>query len=123
MIGPAMMVRIEARRRPALLFLPLLIAASWWITSRDLPEGIALWEAASEAPRRALGYVGPLAAGLAAWVATRDRRQRMDELLATTPRLGETRDLAAWAGGTFWVALAYAAVAASVLALTVPKAP
>ncbi len=116
------LLRIETRRSTGLLLFPVLVPAAWWIAYQDMPAGIALWEAASEALRPALGYLGPLAAGLAAWVAGRERWRWIDELLATTPRPARVRDLAAWAGVTLWVVLSYTVAAAGVLALTAYRA-
>lgn len=77
---------IEFRRNLGLLlFLPAVVGLV--STSFDvLPRGVWLWGATAGAIRGSLVLAGPVAAGLAAWVAGRNRRRGMEEMLAITPR-------------------------------------
>lgn len=71
-------VRRSAARWAALVSLPLVIFAS-----SDLGRGSGVLAAGH---RQALVLFVPLALGVGAWQARRDRRSNMEELLTTTPR-------------------------------------
>src|SRR5690606_14826851 len=71
-------VRRSAARWAALVSLPLMLFAS-----SDLGRGSGVLAAGH---RQALVLFVPLALGVGAWQARRDRRSAMEELLTTTPR-------------------------------------
>jgi len=71
-------VRRSAARWAALISLPLVLFASG-----DLGRGSGVLAAGH---RQLLVLFVPLALGIGAWQARRDRRSRMEELLTTTPR-------------------------------------
>ncbi len=100
-------MRTEARRSPGLLLFPFLATLVGYFTVETLPQGIWLWPQTSVAIRETLLVVGPLAAGLSAWVASRNRRQAVGELLATTPRSAILRELVTWVTIVAWCVLAY----------------
>lgn len=64
--------------------------------------------------------LGPLVGTAAAWVAGRERRGRLEELVATTPRPAASRLLATWAGVVAGVSGGYLAYAAVVTAAIAP---
>jgi hypothetical protein len=72
--------------------------------------------------RETLMLLGPLMAALAAWMAGRNRRCRMDELLATTPHSRTTHDLTVWVGTAVWGLLAYLEVALGLIVITAQQA-
>jgi hypothetical protein len=74
-------LRIELRRSNARWMVLLLLPAA--ITFGEAGRGLTV---AALDHRQALLAVLPLAMGMAAWHARRDRRSRMDELLSTTAR-------------------------------------
>lgn len=78
-------VRRSAARWAALVSLPLVLFASG-----DLGRGSGV---VASGHRQALVLFVPLALGIGAWQARRDRRSRMEELLATTPRPAQHRRL------------------------------
>ena len=121
-MGTATMLRIEARRSTGLLFFPVLVLAAFWVAREYLPNGVALWTAATYASRQTVIFLGPLMAGLAAWTAGRNGRRGMDELLASTPRSAARRDLTTWAAIALWGVLAYAGATAVLSAITYPGA-
>ena len=115
-------LRIEVRRNPAPLLLPLL-AALLAITplAHDLTP-VALWLDRSVDVESSLQLIGPFAAGAAAWTASRERRRVMQDLLASTPRDPFSRTLAAWLVSLGWLAAFYLALAAVYLSITATQA-
>ncbi len=107
----------EARRNLGLLLFPLVAALVVYTAFETLPKGIWLWSATSSSLQGALILVGPLAAGVAAWVASRDKRRGTEELIALSPRPMFQRDLMLWAATTAWLCLAYTLAAAVLLFL------
>jgi hypothetical protein len=103
--------RLEVRRSTGLLLFPLLVGLAWaastfWLGIDD--QRVTLWTQTSAKIGVAVLLLGPAAGGLAAWAAGRERRRRIEELLATTPFPSTRRDLANWAGSAAWTMLAYA---------------
>ena len=127
--------RIETRRSLGLwLLAPMLILAAYlaWVhTGPDLlsdrifrPEtylAVRIWPEVNLSIRNTVFLLGPLAAGLAAMVAGRNRRPQVQELLITTPRPPATRDLALFAGTTIWPCAAYVVTALGVGLLTAQR--
>lgn len=116
------LLRLEARRNIGLVCFPLLVVFGFWLARTYLPVGIALWSSIGNATRQTLMILGPLMAGVAAWMAGRNERRRMNELLDTTPYPAATRDLTTWGATSLWGALAYLTIAAILAAITVPTA-
>lgn len=118
MSGMLGLVRIEARRSIGLwTFIPLIVIAGW--LARDfLPVRVWLWPDSSHAIRATIIILGPLAAGIAAWMAGRDRRRKIGELLATMPCPAPGRNLATWSGTALWIAGAYVTAGIVLLGLT-----
>ncbi len=108
------LLRVEARRNPGLWLFPLVAIMIVYTTTETLPKGIRLWPETSVSLRETIVLVGPLAGGLAAWAAIRDRRRGIEELLATTPRPAAVRSLANWGATTAWYVLAYLVAATSI---------
>lgn len=100
------LLRIETRRGVALLLSPFILAAAWWMAwygmygSMIEPafSGTYIWEETSRVVKDSILTTGPLAAGIAAWTAGRNRRRGMGDLLSTTALPGARRELLAWAG-------------------------
>jgi len=116
------LLRIEARRNPAPLVLPLL-AVMLWLTplAQDLSP-VALWLDRSIDVESSIQFIGPLAAAAAAWTASRDHRRQMADLLASTPRNPYLRTLTAWLVSLGWMAAFYVALAAVFLSITATQA-
>lgn len=118
MSGLLGLVRIEARRSAGLwLFIPLILIAGW-LARDSLPVRVWLWPDTSFAIRQTINILGPLAAGVAAWMAGRDRLRKIGDLLATMPCPAPARNLATWAGTALWTAGAYAMPGIILLSLT-----
>ena len=111
----ARLTLLEVRRSPMPFMIPLVALLFWFDalrTGQDLP---ALWtQRAAILPDHVLPDLGPIAAGMAAWVAGREHRRGMSDLAESTARPRWLRELAAWAGAQAWTLLAYAACVAVV---------
>lgn len=112
-------LRTEVRRSPGLWMFPVVVAAFALLTREALsPVVVWIFPNTLTALRPNLLWLVPLAGGLAAWVATRERRRGTEELLSTTPRPAPFRDLASWAAIAGWCCLAYASACVVFLVLT-----
>ncbi len=110
------LLRIESRRSVALLCFPFLLGAAFWIAWQDMkarfPDAdVYFWQATSLSIQLTVVFVGPFVAGLSAWVADRNRRRGMGDLLSTTARPFILRDLTTWAGTALWGIAVYALLA------------
>jgi hypothetical protein len=105
------LVRIEFKRNAALWLVPVMLGLIWLVSQGSgMPDELVLWSNVSAQIGASLIIVGPLIGGVAAWMATRDRRRRIEELLATTSRPPLARDLSGWTAVAAWGLLAYALV-------------
>ncbi len=110
---------IETRRNVGVWLLAPMVALAWLVARGD---DFLLWVETSVTVRNAVTFAGPFIGGAAAWMAGRDRRRGLDDLLATTPRPALSRQLAIWAATVAWGLLAYAVFGAYVVALTAARA-
>jgi len=115
------LLRIETRRNIGLWLWPLLVGLALFVAYAEpgLAGRVTFWVQASVLVRDGLLIVGPALGGAAAWMGSRERRRKIDDLLATTPRPAWARWSVTWAATAFWGALAYAVAGAYVLALAV----
>lgn len=101
------LLKIEFRRSGGLLIFPVLVAVGWWL-SGDVMYGKAyIWLDTSAGVRYTTFFMGPLVASVSAWMAGRNHRRGMTEMLSTTPRSHVVRDLGVWAGTALWGISAY----------------
>jgi hypothetical protein len=116
------LLRIEARRGPTPLILPLL-AVLLGITplARNLTP-VALWLDRSVDVEGSVQMIGPFAAGAAAWLASRGARRHMDDLLASTARNPLATAFATWLATVGWMVAFYVALAAAYLGITAGQA-
>ncbi|HEY4028119.1 MAG TPA: hypothetical protein VGO86_16950 [Candidatus Dormibacteraeota bacterium] len=118
----AALLRIEVRRSPALWLLVLMPAILALSPIAQHLTPVALWTDRSTDLQSSLQGLGPFVAGLAAWVASRERRRGLEELLGTTARPSWARKLAACGATITWALVVYAATAAVILAVTALQA-
>jgi len=116
------LLRIEARRNPAPLVLPLLMLLLWLTPLAQNTRPVALWLDRSVDVGASVELLGPFAAAAAAWTASREHRRRMTDLLASTPRNPYARTLAAWLVSLGWMVAFYVALAAVYLSITATQA-
>jgi hypothetical protein len=81
----ARILRIELRRSTALWSAALIAAAGAFVLYTTAPAH-RWWMGLVIVQRDVLQVIWPLALGAGAWQARRERRSRIEELLATTPR-------------------------------------
>lgn len=119
MIG---LLRVEARHNPAPLVLPLL-ALLLWITplAQDLTP-VALWLDRSVDIEGSIQLIGPFAAAVATWTASREHRWNMTGLRASTPRNPGAAVTATWLAGLAWMVAFYLALCAVFLSVTATQA-
>jgi len=119
MIG---LLRIELRRNPAPLVLPLLALLLFLTPLAQNLSPVALWLDRSVDLESSIMLLGPFAAAAAAWTASREHHRRMTDLLASTPRNPYLRTLTAWLVSLGWMAVFYVALAAVFLSITATQA-
>ena len=109
---------LELRRSPMPLMLPM-VAGLFWFDALRSGQGLpAIWtQRAAILPDHVLPDLGPISAGMAAWIGGRERRRGMGDLAESTARPRWLRQLAAWGGALGWTLLAYAACTAVVYLL------
>lgn len=122
MTGALRILTIESRRTLALWLIPVTLVASWLATRQELALEVVLWVETSLAIREAVVFAGPLIASAAAWMAGRERRRGIEELLETVPRPKSHRDLAAWAATALAGVISYGLVTLGIGILTASKA-
>ena len=111
------LLRIEARRSAGLLLFPALVLLAGWLAYGQLP-GVPLWISSVVVARDAVLLIGPVAGGLAAWAAARERMRGAEDLLLSTARPASARRLTTALGTALWALLAYTLVAAGILGWT-----
>lgn len=112
------LIRIEFRRSIALLCFPLMVGVAWWFADVTTMQGFYIWLRTSIGIRQTILLVGPMMGGIAAWMAGRDHRRNMGELLAVTPRSPISRVLTTWGGTALWGVVVYATLTVAMFALT-----
>lgn len=108
------LLRLELRRNLTPFLLPTLAALLWFSPYGRSLSGTAIWARRGQALEEALLGLGPAMAGIAAWTASREKRARTRELLASTARGGWSRSLPGWAATALW-GLAFLTVATGAL--------
>lgn len=104
------LLRIELRRSPMPLLLPLIAVLLWFDSYRPSTVQQPLW-ALRTFWNMGQGHTiidfGPFVAGMAAWIGSRDGRRSTIDLAATMVRPRWTVQLATWAATAIWAVVAY----------------
>jgi hypothetical protein len=114
----ARLARLELRRSTMLVLLPLLAVLLGATELRNDLGHAPLWAVRSMDLQIQVELTGAIVAAVAAWVATRDRRRHLTDLVLTTVRSRWTRQLTAWAAVTAWALVFYGACVAVVYGVT-----
>jgi hypothetical protein len=118
---PARILRLEIRRSAVLWAIPLIAALFFFDGFRTAAGFAPEWTVRSSViTSNMIADFGPFAAGLAAWVASREGRRKIGDLLATTVRPVWARQAAALGATLFWLLLTFLA---GVAALYIDVAP
>jgi hypothetical protein len=104
------LLRIELRRSPVVLILPLIAALFWFDSYRPSAAQQPLWALRTFWNMGQGGTIidfGPFIAGMAAWIGSRDGRRGTADLVTATVRPRWTVQLATWAATAIWAVAAY----------------
>ena len=101
-----------------LALLPLLAILLGATEIRNDLSHAPLWAVRSMDLQIQVELTGAIVAAVAAWVATRDRRRQLTDLVVTTVRARWSRQLTAWAAVTGWALVFYGACVAVVYGVT-----
>lgn len=113
---------IEARRNAAIWFVPVIVAVGWWLLDAQLWTSF-LWRDTNEQLQQSVvPFAGPAMAGVAAWLAGRNRRRGIEDLLNSTPCPTTRRNLTLWASTALWGVVAYALFAVYMMGQTALQA-
>lgn len=113
---------IEARHNAALLLVPVILVFAWYMLDSQLWEPY-LWSSTNELLRKSVApLAAPAIAGAGAWMAGRDRRRSVSDLLATTPLPAARRHLTLVSATTAWALLGYLIVAGYMFVRTASNA-
>jgi hypothetical protein len=110
----AAVLRAELRHSPMLAAVPVLAFLGGLATWRDLIPGVATWEATSQALLGGTQLIGPVAAGLACWIAQRERRRRLAYLRVLSADRAPAVPLLQLAAAVLWSVAAYLSVGGAV---------
>jgi hypothetical protein len=117
-LGLARLLRVELRRNPMPLVLPLIALVFWFDSYRIAATLPPLWA-------ERLFYIfgqghslidfAPFVAGVAAWMGSREGRRGLTDLLATSVRPRFTVQFATWAATAIWAVGGYLVCMAATL--------
>jgi hypothetical protein len=109
-LAAARLLRIELRRNPMPLILPLIAALFWFDSYRPSTSQAPLWVLRTfwnMGQGHTIIDFGPFVAGVAAWAASRDARRGLADLVNGTPRPRWTAQLAGCGATAIWAVAAY----------------
>ena len=120
---PARVLRLEIRRSVVPWAVPLLIALFLFDTYRTAAGLPPVWTVRSSVITQSMlvDFI-PFAAGLGAWVGSREGRRRTRDLLATTVRPALMRQASALGATLFWLLLVFLAGVVVLYVATAPQA-
>jgi hypothetical protein len=108
--GLGRLLRIELRRSPMPWILPVVAALFWFDSYRPSSSQPPFWMLRTYwnmGQGHAIIDFGPLVAGMAAWIGSRDARRGMVDLVTALAAPAWTRRLATWAAAAVWAVGAY----------------
>jgi hypothetical protein len=103
-------LRAELRHSPMLAAVPVLAFLGGLATWRGLIPGVATWESTSLALLGGTQLIGPVAAGLACWIAQREHRRRLTYLRVLSADRASAVPLLQVAAAVLWAVVAYLSV-------------
>jgi ABC-type transport system involved in multi-copper enzyme maturation permease subunit len=109
-VSAARLLRIELRRNPMPWILPLIAVLFWFDSYRPSTSQPPLWALRAfwnMGQGHTIVDFGPLVAGVAAWIGSRDGRRGTVDLVTATARPRWAGQLAAWAATAVWAVGAY----------------
>lgn len=115
------LLAIELRRNEYRWLFPFLLIGSWLTVVDPLDAPVVFWADASVRIRNTFWLLGPFVGMIAAWMACREQRFAVADLLATTPRSVLQRRLLTWVATTLYGVVAYVLVGLYVAAWTASR--
>jgi hypothetical protein len=116
-------LRLEFKHSPVVWVLPILAALFYFNAYRTAAGFPPIWTVrASVVAGANLVFFSVIAAGIAAWTATREGRRKTGDLLATTARATWARQSTVLAATALWMVLAYLAGVAVIYVQTAREA-
>jgi hypothetical protein len=118
--GALRLLRVELRRNAMLWVLPLIAALFWFdsyrpsINTSPLYGLRTFWNLGQG---HTIIDFGPFVAGVAAWMASREGRRGLADLVTTTVRPRWATQLATWAATAIWAVTAYLVLVLAMFAL------
>jgi hypothetical protein len=106
------LLRIELRRSPMPLILPLIAALFWFDSYRPsvgMPPLFILRTFWNMGQGHTIVDFGPFVAGMAAWIGSRDGRRGTADLVTATARPRWSVQLVTWAAAAIWAVAGYLA--------------
>jgi hypothetical protein len=106
------LLRIELRRSPMPLTLPLIAALFWFDSYRPstgMPPLFILRTFWNMGQGHTIVDFGPFVAGMAAWIGSRDGRRGTADLVTATARPRWPVQIVTWAAATIWAVAGYLA--------------
>ncbi len=98
---------IEMKRSPARLAALGILSITLWVMREALPVGVVRWREVSWSASDAMILASAITAGIAAFVAGRDRRAHIEEQLVQTVAGPQRRDLLALFSTLAWTSVGY----------------
>jgi hypothetical protein len=120
--GQARLLRLELRRNPMVWMLPLLALLFWLGVYRPAMANPPFWNVRATALQHAMLFLGPLLAGVTAWIGSRDGRRGLTDLVGVTAVPRWAGQLASWAAATCWAEAVYLGGVAVVYGVTAEQA-
>ncbi len=119
----ARMLRLELRRSPWPWIIPVLVVLFYFNTYRTAAGFAPIWGLrASLIGNQLVPDLVPFAAGMAAWVGSREVRRNAADLVAATVRAGWARRGVTLAAAIFWVLAVFLCLVAVIYAITAFRA-
>lgn len=111
------------RRNGGIWLVPLIaLAVGWLVKTAQLRDGLVFWSFTVDGIGFALAVVGPLVAAYACWVAARDQRRGLEDLLTTAPAPRRWSTALDWLAAATWSVGAYIFAAGAALLWTGSRA-
>ncbi|MFD0424313.1 hypothetical protein [Streptomyces parvus] len=116
-------LRIELTRSGLLWFVPVLVGVGVAVAWNSLRPGVAYWPSATTAVNASVVITGPLVAGVATWLGSRERRRGLTHLRTMSSRSGWLFPAAEMAALLLWVVFSYGVVLLTVVLRTLFMGP
>jgi hypothetical protein len=105
--GRMFLITLNVRKSIVVWFVPALVLVAWYAGRERYELGVTLWPVRSTAIGFSAIMLGPIVAGLAAWLAAQPKRQQFRDLVASLPTADLLHNFSVLVAVLFWVIVAY----------------